>query len=296
MIHPEDVAAFVDAARLAAVAGGEEVLSLILEHPGRVRLWRKGGRDVVTEADLRSRDAIRRVIRDWCPVDPVLDEESAAERRLPPGRVWVVDPLDGTVNFASGLPLWSVSVAVAVDGEVVAGAVRSASGAVYQAGLRLAALRDGRPVCPSRVRLLDDAVVSVTVAPGFSAEQEARACEYVGRLASRVRGVRVFCSGALELCWLAEGRLDGCICPSGAFFSAAAGALIAGRAGCQVLDLEGRPYRAGESTGLLAAATPELARALLDILAGAGGTRPASVSSDNSVSEVSEGEAGRGSS
>lgn len=267
MVDLEDIAAFVDAARLAAMAGGDQVLDLVLEHPGRVRQWRKGGRDVVTEADLRSRDAIRRVIRNWCPVDLVLDEESTVERCLPPGRVWVVDPLDGTVNFASGLPLWSVSVAVVVDGEAVAGAVRSASGVVYQAGLHLPALRDDRPVCPSQVRLLEDAVVSVTIAPGFSAEQETWACECVRRLASRVRGVRVFCSGALELCWLAEGRLDACVCASGALFSAAAGALIAQRAGCQVLDLEGRPYRTGESTGLLAAATPELARALLDVLA-----------------------------
>ncbi|MFZ5767633.1 MAG: inositol monophosphatase family protein [Bacillota bacterium] len=286
-----DVSASVGVAVRAAVAGYDRISALGLWCRGGVRRWRKGTRDLVTEADLESRAAVLEVIRGRYPGDLLLDEESTGEPHLPPGRVWVVDPLDGTVNFASGLPLWSVSVAAVVDGNVVAGAVAESSGVVYSAGAGLPSLRDGHPVCPSRVRVLGDAVVSVTVAPGFSPEQEARACECIRRLASRARGVRVFCSGALELCWLAEGRLDACVCVSPAFYSAAAGALVARGAGCEVLDLDGGLYRTGQSAGLVAAATPELAREVLDVLAGCSGsggmgTGQAPAPSDIAVSEV----------
>lgn len=87
--------------------------------------------------------------------------------------------------------------------------------------------------------------------------------------------MRLFCSGALELCWVASGKLDTCVCPAQPFFSAAAGVLITREAGCSVPDLEGRAYRAGESGGLVAARTPELASELLAALpAPAGRKKP----------------------
>jgi len=270
----EMVSALVGLAVRVAVAGYGRICALGSRHWGELRWRRKGDRDLVTEADLESRAAVLEVIRARCPGDLVLDEEGAGEMGLPLDRVWVVDPLDGTVNFASGVPFWSVSVAAAVDGEVVAGAVAASSGVVYSAGAGMRSLRGGHPVCPSRVRVLGDALVSVSVAPGFSPEQEALACEWIKGLARRVRGIRVFCAGALELCWLAEGRLDACVCASPALFSAAAGALVARRAGCEVLDLDGGPYRTGQSAGLVAAATPELARTILDVARRGGSSAP----------------------
>ncbi|MEW5934779.1 MAG: inositol monophosphatase family protein, partial [Bacillota bacterium] len=111
---------------------------------------------------------------------------------------------------------------------------------------------------------LGDAVVSVVVAPEFAAA----ASECVRRLAPRARGVRVFCSGALELCCLASGKLDACVWPSPVPPGVAAGVLVARRAGCDVVDLDGRPYRPGEGRGVLAAVTPVLAGVLLELLSG----------------------------
>lgn len=139
------VSALADLAVDAAVAGYDRISALGLWRRGGVRRWRKGGRDLVTEADLESRAAVLEAIRGRYPGDLVLDEEGTGEPHLPPSRVWVVDPLDGTVNFASGLPLWSVSVAVAVDGDVVAGAVAESSGVVYSAGVAC-------PLCATAVR------------------------------------------------------------------------------------------------------------------------------------------------
>lgn len=229
--------------------------------------WPEGGRDVVAEAGLASRGAVSRVIRGYFSQDPVLDGEGVGGP-LPPGRVWLVDPVGGAVNFASGLPLWSVSVAAAVDGEAVAGAVWAPPGVLYEARAGGPALRDGRQVAPSGVRVLEDAVVSVAVAPAFTAGQARAASECVRGLALRVRGLRVFCSGALELCWLASGGLDACVWPSPVPFGAAAAVLVARQAGCDVVDFDGGSCRSGGSRGLLAAATPVLAGALLELLSG----------------------------
>ncbi|MDI6824689.1 MAG: inositol monophosphatase family protein [Bacillota bacterium] len=253
----------------ATVCGDEDSLLAALRRDlalaGEARP--EGGRDVAVEAGLASRDAVSRVIRGYFPQDPVLDGEGVGGP-LPPGRVWLVDPVGGEVNFVSGLPLWSVSVAAAVDGEVVAGAVWVPPGVLYEARAGGLALRGGRWVAPSGVRVLEDAVVSVTVAPGLTAGQARAASECVRRLAPRVRGLRVFCSGALELCWLASGELDACVWPSPVPFGAAAGALVARQAGCDVVDFDGGSCRSGGSRGLLAAATPVLAGALLEVLSG----------------------------
>jgi len=255
----------VDRLRAAAVGAAAAGRDAVLEWLGRGRIWRKGRLDIVTGADLASREAVWAFLARACPGQPVFDEEGGGVPG-PGGRSWVVDPLDGTVNAAAGLPLWSVSVALLEDGRELVGAVCGPGADVYSAAAGRGARCGGLPLAPSRTRGLRNAVVSVTVAPGYSPEEMGLALACVGELARRARGVRVFCSGALELCWVASGRLDACVCPAQPFFSAAAGALIAREAGCPVLDLEGGPYRAGESSGLVAACTPELASELLAVL------------------------------
>ncbi|MEW5934372.1 MAG: inositol monophosphatase [Bacillota bacterium] len=250
------------AAAVSAAATGRDVALAWL---GRHRVWPKGSLDIVTDADLASREAVRAFLARNCPDEAVFDEEGGIMPG-PQGRFWVVDPLDGTVNASAGFPLWSVSVALLEHGRELAGAVCAPGEGAYSAAAGRGARCGGRPLAPSRTRALRDAVVSVTVAPGYSPQEMALALACFGKLARRVRGVRVFCSGALELCWVASGKLDACVCPAQAFFSAAAGVLIAREAGCSVLDLEGRSYRAGESSGLVAACTPELASEVLATL------------------------------
>jgi myo-inositol-1(or 4)-monophosphatase len=255
----------VDRLRAVAVAAAVAGRDAVLARLGRHRVWPRGGLDIITDADLASREAVRAFLARNCTGEAIFDEEGGI---MPGsrGRFWVVDPLDGTVNASAGLPLWSVSVALLEDGRELVGAVCAPGVDAYSAAAGRGAQCGGRPLVPSRTRALRDAVVSVTVAPCYSPEEMELALACVGELARRVRGVRIFCSGAVELCWVASGKLDACVCPAQAFFSAAAGVLIAREAGCPVVDLEGRPYRAGESNGLVAACTPELASELMAAL------------------------------
>lgn len=219
------------------------------------------------EAIEASRAAVRRVIGNYFPLDSVLDREVPAG--LPSsGRTWLVDPLGGTLNFVLGLGLWSVSVAAVQGGEVVAGAVWVPPDVLHAAWAGGPALRGGSGIRPSAVSAPEDAIVSVAVPPGLSAAGAAAVSECVRRVGPRVRGVRVFCSVALELCCVASGKLDACVCPFPVPLGAAAAALVARQAGCGVLGFDGRPYRTGESQGLLTAATPVLAEALLGLLFG----------------------------
>lgn len=255
----------IDWLRAVAVVAAAFGRDAVLERLGRHRVWPKGELDIVTDADLASREAVRAFLARHCPGEAVFDEEGGA---MPGsrGRFWVVDPLDGTVNASAGLPLWSVSVALLDGGRELVGAVCAPGEDAYSAAAGRGARCGGRPLAPSRTRALRDALVSVTVAPCYSPQEMARALACVRELARRARGVRVFVCGALELCWVASGKLDACVCPAQAFFSAAAGVLIAREAGCAVLDLEGGPYRAGVSSGLVAACTDELASELLAAL------------------------------
>jgi myo-inositol-1(or 4)-monophosphatase len=154
---------------------------------------------------------------------------SGADERLQ----WVVDPLDGTINFLYGVPVFAVSIAAAVDGEVVAGAVVDVlRDELFSASVGGGASRNGVPIVASDCDALPDALV----ATGFSYQASVRSLqgEVAQRLLSRARDVRCFGSAALELCWVACGRLDGYYQRDTEVWDRAAGALIAEEAGARV--------------------------------------------------------------
>jgi myo-inositol-1(or 4)-monophosphatase len=188
--------------------------------------------DVVTETDLRAEELIRRLLRDATPEAGVLGEE--AEATSPDARlVWVIDPLDGTVNFLYGVPLFAVSIAAALDGEVVAGAVVDVlRNELFSAHLGGGARRDGAPISASSCASLPDALV----ATGFSYQAELRSLqgEVAHRLLGRARDLRCFGSAALHLCWVACARMDGYFQRDTEIWDRAAGALIADEAGARV--------------------------------------------------------------
>jgi myo-inositol-1(or 4)-monophosphatase len=145
----------------------------------------------------------------------------------------VVDPLDGTINFLYGVPLFAVSIAAAVDGEVVAGAVVDVlRDELFSAHHGSGARRNGEPIAVSSCMSLPDALV----ATGFSYQAELRSLqgEVAQRLVSRARDLRCFGSAALELCWVACARLDGYFQRDTELWDRAAGALIAREAGARV--------------------------------------------------------------
>jgi myo-inositol-1(or 4)-monophosphatase len=198
--------------------------------------------DVVTEADRASEELIRAHIRAVRPEDGFLGEEGD-DVTSSTGVRWIVDPIDGTVNFLYGIPQYAVSIAAEVDGEVVAGVVLDVQGRTEYVG-RLAddagpgsATRDGEPVvvrgpAPMTQRL---------VATGFSYDRRVRVlqAEAVTRLLPLVRDVRRLGSCALDLCLVADGRLDGYVEEGVNLWDHAAAGLIARIAGARTVVTEG---------------------------------------------------------
>jgi myo-inositol-1(or 4)-monophosphatase len=229
-----------------AVAAAGEAGALLIEAFGRPSVdRRKGPHDIVTAVDLASERLVMDSLATAFPADRRLGEETGLSKRLrggDSGRTWIVDPLDGTINYASGLPIWCVSIGLAIDSRVELGVIRDAIGGVTFAAIRgLGAWRvaDGTPMVIRRLRRRADAVVAAD--PGD--EPDAIADDRIRRIRARVRAVRVPGSIAWSLTALATGRLDGVLQVRGlqAVDVAAAG-LLALEAGARVTAADGGPW------------------------------------------------------
>lgn len=218
--------------------------------------------DVVTELDRASERLIADRLLAARPDDGLLGEEGAS-RSGTSGLRWVVDPVDGTVNFLYRLPSWGVSIACE-DGDGVVAAVvydvpRDVTWTAHRGG---GAFRDGVPVACSSVARLDSALV----ATGFSYESSRRALQatVVADLLPRVRDIRRLGSAALDLCSVAAGHVDAYFEQGLHAWDLAAGGLIAREAGCRVEGLHGatagRPLVLAAPPVLFGALHAELAR------------------------------------
>jgi myo-inositol-1(or 4)-monophosphatase len=193
--------------------------------------------DVVTEADRASEELIRSLLARARPDDAFLGEEGSDDAGTS-GVRWIVDPIDGTVNFLYGLPQYAVSVAAERGGRAVAGVVvNAATGVEYAAALGAGATRDGRAIgVRGTVPLAERLVIT-----GFSYDASRRAVQAaaLARLLPRVRDVRRLGSCALDLCHIAEGLADGYVEEAVNLWDHAAGALIAREAGARTVLLPG---------------------------------------------------------
>jgi myo-inositol-1(or 4)-monophosphatase len=188
--------------------------------------------DPVTSLDVAVEHRIRAVLVDRAPGSSVLGEEGG-ESGGSSGIGWVVDPIDGTVNLTYDLPVMSVSIAATQDGEVVAGAVVDiVRGDVFSAARGQGARLDGSTISPSTVTALADSLIGT----GFSYTAEGRAveAEYLARVLPAGRDIRCFGSAALNLCWVACGRLDGFYQRTMQYWDFAAGEIVAAEAGARV--------------------------------------------------------------
>lgn len=204
--------------------------------------------DVVTEADRASEELIYSRLTKARPGDGFLGEEGGSAESTT-GVTWVVDPIDGTVNFLYGIPQYAVSIAVRRHGEVVAGVVVNvASGEVFTAVHGGGARLDGRPLRVRDVVPLEQRLV----ATGFNYVAEVRTLQAaaVARLLGTVRDVRRLGSAALDLCALGAGRVDGFVEEGLKPWDMAAGALVAAEAGARV------ETRAGVGGGPCVVAAP----------------------------------------
>jgi myo-inositol-1(or 4)-monophosphatase len=228
------------ALRIAREAG--ELVRVRREVGVRVAATKSSATDMVTDADRASEALILERILDARPDDGILGEEGS-DTEGTSGVRWVVDPIDGTVNYVLGLPQYAVSIGVEVDGVVEVGVVvNAATGDEYAAVRGRGATRDGRPIEVRPPRPLDRSVVST----GFNYELaiRERQAAAVSRLLVEVADIRRFGSCALDLCALAGGQSDGYVEEGCMPWDHAAGGLIAEEAGAVVEVLQGASGRA----------------------------------------------------
>ncbi|MYD35058.1 MAG: inositol monophosphatase [Acidimicrobiales bacterium] len=188
--------------------------------------------DVVTAVDIQSEEFIRGELLRRCPDSSIVGEELADEVGGS-GVGWIVDPIDGTVNFLYDQPVFAVSIAATRDGTVVAGAVADVlRGEVFSAALGSGARLDGVPIAAAS----SDGLAQALVATGFSyhAERRRQQAAALARVLPATRDVRAFGSAALHLCWVANGRCDAFFEHDLRVYDWAAGALIATESGAQV--------------------------------------------------------------
>lgn len=203
---------------------------------------KKGIIDLVTEVDVEIERAFRALIAERFPTHTVLGEEFGGIGDPPAGFCWVFDPIDGTTNFAHGLPIFCASLALEIDGEAAVAAVydpnrRELFTAERGQGARL----NGVPIRVSAASHLVDALL-VT---GFPYDVHDRVDEIVGlfgRFVGRARAVRRLGSAAIDLCYVAAGRLDGFWESDLKPWDQAGGALIVAEAGGRVTTMDGDAF------------------------------------------------------
>ncbi|MFC0508691.1 inositol monophosphatase family protein [Micromonospora costi] len=220
--------------------------------------------DVVTAADRAVERQVLDALAALRPDDAVLGEEygEGEVRDAPSGVRWIVDPIDGTVNYLYGLPHSAVSLAAEVDGVVVAGVVRNVStGEEWTATAGGGAWHDGERLSGSTETDLGQALVATGF--GYDPKRRAHQARVVAELIPHVRDIRRLGAAALDLCLAAQGRVDAYFEKGLAAWDQAAGGLVASEAGLRVAGLGGLP--AGPD--LVIAAPPALFTPLHDRLA-----------------------------
>ncbi|NDL56301.1 inositol monophosphatase family protein [Phytoactinopolyspora mesophila] len=223
--------------------------------------------DVVTESDTAAEQLIRDRILSVRPGDAVHGEEGGHVDGKS-GVVWVVDPIDGTVNYLYGIPQYAVSIAAQVDGVVEAGVVHNpASGETWTAIRGGGALLDGEPIGVTACADLSLALVGTGF--GYDARRRARQAAILADLVPAVRDIRRAGAAALDLCAVASGRLDAYYERGLQPWDLAAGALVAAEAGAVVSGLHG--VEAGAE--LVMAAAPGIAEELRGLLERLGADR-----------------------
>ena len=202
---------------------------------------KEGINNLVTEADHASEKAILDVIKEAFPDHHILSEE-VGEIVMDSNYKWIVDPIDGTVNFAHGIPLCCVSIAVELEGEMILGAVYNPSyDEMYLAEKNRGATLNEKPIHVSEM----STVLSSCLVTGFPytyLDVPNGPIEIFSRLIRKGVPVRRLGSAAIDLCWVACGRFDGFYEHKLQAWDSAAGFLIVEEAGGKVTDFEGNYY------------------------------------------------------
>ncbi|MGM0485175.1 MAG: inositol monophosphatase family protein [Planctomycetota bacterium] len=260
---------FRDVCEEAARAGGR----VLREMRGRINPREKSPKDLVTDADFASQEAIRGVLAGAFPEHEFLGEEGGEGQRAttrgaalsdPDGYCWVVDPLDGTLNYARQLPNYSVSVALRRGDRVVCGVVYDpVLEECFAAELGEGVVLNGGPIGPSGCERVDQGLIAASLPA-----QVARGSREIDRFVAvmcEAQAIRRMGSAALNLCYVAMGRLDAYWATCVKVWDIAAGQLIVTEAGGVLSHVDGGAFDL-ERPQFVAAATPPLHQELVRLL------------------------------
>lgn len=240
MVNPESLLPTA----LEAVGIASELIRTL----GPGALTPKGERDLTSEVDFAVERRLRAFLAERTPSVGFLGEEEGGASLTTAGQVWALDPLDGTVNFVHGIPLSGVSLALIDGDQPVLGIVDLPFlHARYWATRGSGAYLDGRRLHVSATAELSQAIVALgdfAVGPGADQENRFR-LEVAALLAGSALRVRMLGSAAIDLAWLAEGKVDASITLCNLPWDMAAGVVIAREAGAGVVDVDGSAYRLG---------------------------------------------------
>lgn len=258
----------VDAQRLLALAKSvtARASELVRSYVPHTLTW-KGDRDVTSDVDLTIEKFVRDLLYEQIPSAGFLGEEKGGLDSLYDGLNWVLDPIDGTVNFIHGVPLCAISLSLVYNGVTLAGVIDLPFLAAQYSALRgHGAYVSNEKIQVSSTRQLNAALVSIDqYAFGDDSQYKNRVRHSLMRhLSSRVQRVRILGTSATELAWIAQGRLDACVMLGNKPWDTSAGVLIAQEAGARVLDLDGSEHSARSSATV--AVTPALENDLMAVV------------------------------
>jgi myo-inositol-1(or 4)-monophosphatase len=264
----EDPQVLLDRACAAARGGADLALRRRADGLGEIGT-KSTDTDLVTAADRAVEALLADMLLTGRPNESLLGEEGGQTGMA---RVrWIVDPIDGTVNYVYGLPCYAISVAAEVDGQVVAGVVLNAATGEQWSAVRgrgawrdtpVAGERGAAPVRLAGSRATDLSQALVATGFGYDAKRRAHQATALAGVLPRVRDIRRYGAASLDLCFAAEGRVDAYFEKGLAPWDMAAGALVATEAGLLVTGLRGTPPGAA----MVLAAPPRLHAALHDLL------------------------------
>ena len=252
----------LETARHAAKEAGKK-LSALFGHVNYV--MKKGRIDLVTEADLEAEKIILKTIQSKFPDDNILSEESGKQVQ-PSSRIWLVDPLDGTTNFAHGFPFYAVSIALEIEKEIVLGIVFNPQMGEYFEAIRGGGSRlNDKPIKVSKTSRLNESLLA-TGFPYDIHEKPEEVIKCFGKMVIRAQGIRRPGSAAIDLCYVAAGRFDGFWEQGLNPWDTAAGIVILEEAGGKVSTFDGRTYSPYQKN--IVAANPLIHDEMVEVLRG----------------------------
>ncbi len=230
------------AGRVVAERAAREAGSLLLGLYGKVEAREKRPGDLVTEADSASQRLIAAILGEAFPDHTLLAEEDGVEPDPENPWRWVVDPLDGTINFAHGFPFWCVSIALEHAGELVVGVIHDPiAGRTFGATRGEGAVVDGRPMHVSSAAKLRQSLISAGLPTAFEADAD-RQLALMARMSTGTHSVRRTGSTALNLAYVAAGAFDVYYATSIQPWDVAAGVVLVREAGGNVTLPGGDAY------------------------------------------------------